>query len=139
MLLVIFSFALPFTRIWVQKKQRDILSAQIIQVINYSKTQALLIGEPLRLAPLFADDNWDLGMQLSMGTIQHQVLYEWSWLLNNIHLTWHGFQSKDSLRFDKHTRNQALNGYFLIDSGGKILEKIILNRLGNIRIEMQGK
>jgi len=136
LLLVIVGFALPWARSWIQQNQRDMLAAQIIQIITYSKTQALLMGAPIRLTPVLGGDNWDLGMQLSADSIKHQVLYEWSWNLHGMHLTWHGFQAHDYLRFDIQARHQALNGYFLIEYHGHILEKIILNRLGDIRVEL---
>ena len=105
---LIAGFAWPFTRTWMQKNHRDLLSAQILQVITYSKTQAVLSGSPLHLIPLSSADNWDTGVQLILGEDRQQVIYEWSWCFSDMHLTWHGFQSHNYLRFDHQTRKQAL-------------------------------
>lgn len=139
LLVVISGFALPFAGSWMQKNQLDRLSAQIIQVINYSKAQALLSGTPLLVIPLSGGSNWDAGVQLVYDADQHTVIYEWSWYFAGIHLAWHGFQSNYYLRFDQQARNQALNGYFSIQSGVHVLEKIIINRLGDVRMEIKGE
>ena len=134
-LVVIAGFTLPFAGYWMQKNQLERLSAQIIQVINYSKSQSLLSGKPLRLIPFSGESNWDSGFKLVFDQDKRTVIYEWSWYFSSIHLTWHGFQSNYYLRFDQQASNQALNGYFSLQSGVHVLEKIIVNRLGDVRIE----
>ena len=129
---ILFFFVTPLVT-WYTQQQANLITAQIITMINYAKSQALLRHENLRLVAL-KKDNWSLGARLEQEQLNGEVLYEWHWLQSNINLIWHGFK-QDALHFPADIQHYASNGYFLLMQSNKFSKKIIINRLGSVKIE----
>lgn len=137
MLLVslISTFGLPWTSHWYQDKIAWVVQKDIEQAIEHGIQESVILGEPLRLAPL-RDKDWTNGMALiresDLTDPNHPILYAWPWGSTAYHVLWHGFLSDTYLRFTPDMRQASLNGYFLIESSTQRV-KIIVNRLGRVR------
>ena len=135
---IVLFFCMPFTGSFYKKNQLQLLSDEIQNAILYAKTEVLLHGTPLVLAPLPGSADWSKGLVLFVDTKNHQyaegvaIMHEWHWRDSDIKIEWHGFQSKHYLLFARDISHSAINGHFLIRDNSK-QHKLIINRLGRVR------
>ena len=138
LLSLLFAFGLPLTTQWYQNQLSRVMQKDIEQAIEYGKQESLILGEPLRLVPLH-DNDWSSGMALFKErdvprSQQYAALYTWQWRSTTWHVVWHGFLSDSYLRFTPDLRQLALNGYFLIKNEKRPGIKMMLNRVGRVRV-----
>lgn len=134
---ILFAFALPLTTQWTQTQFAWIMQRDIEQALEYGKQESVILGEPLRLVP-FRNHDWSTGLELlrENETLNPSlsVLHTWRWHRSASHVVWHGFLSNAYLRFTPDLSQIALNGYFLIENGPQQRLKIMLNRVGRVRV-----
>ena len=139
LLAIILCFTLPFGSALYQKNQLQLKANAIKNAIQMAKTQALLTGESLALTPLPEALDWSEGMLLFVDDGKHRytpglkLVHEWHWKLTGIQVTWHGFQSKDYIRFTSELGRNTANGYFRIANATNAPIKLIVNRLGRVK------
>ena len=114
----------------------------IIEAIKFAKNKSQLDDKPLILSEISDQDGWSTGMQLfidNTGNYKYghgdQLIKRWTWRRTSSTVEWHGFSSDHYLLFNGAIKNSALNGYFSLKQNDVIKAKIILNRLGRVRIE----
>lgn len=133
-------FSLPFLSSFYQHNQLQVRQDEVKAAIRFAKMQSQITQESLLLVPIDNSDNWSYGMRLLVDNPQHRyipqmrVLHEWHWDSGKIQIHWHGFQSKRYLLFSENPRNNAVNGYFLMQTNQNFVVKLIINRLGSVRI-----
>lgn len=133
-------FALPYWSSFYQNYQLQVRQHEIQQAVRFAKMQAQLMHQSLLLVPIDGRDDWSFGMRLLVDNAQHRytpealVLHEWHWHHSMMTIRWHGFQSNGYLLFANHIRNYAVNGYFLMQTHQGRVVKLIVNRLGDVRV-----
>ena len=134
-------FTIPFASSLHQKNQLQTRQDEIKAAIRFAKTQAQTIGKNLILTPLPNSNNWSKGMQLFIDNPKHRytpdatILHEWQWNSSNVQMSWHGFQSNHYLLLAADSSRNATNGYFLIQANSQRPVKLVVNRLGRVRLE----
>lgn len=126
------SFGLPFSSNWYQTQLGLVMVQDIKQAIHQATADALRFNEPLKLMPILGD-NWSSGLVLRLertGDIQ----YQWQWKDTGYQVHWHGFQSNEYLRFAPDLNQSVLNGYFFIENVSHQGIKLVVNRLGRVRL-----
>lgn len=138
---IVFFFALPFGASLHHKNQLETLIDSVSNGITIAKTQALARGETLVLSPLNDSTDWSQGMWLFVDNQQHtyrpgaKLLYEWHWQAEGVSMIWHGFQSDNYLLFTPDIARNTVNGYFLIKHGHQPPIKLVVNRLGRVKLK----
>ncbi|PJD90631.1 MAG: hypothetical protein CK424_08120 [Legionella sp.] len=127
------SFGVPFGSNWYQTQVCFIMTQDIKQAIHQAIEDATRLNEPLKLMPIM-NENWSSGLVLRVERTSNQH-HQWQWKASGYQVHWHGFQSKDYLRFAPDLNQSALNGYFMIENQAHHGMKIIINRLGRVRTE----
>ena len=133
-------FTLPFESFFYKKNQAQVIQSDIQSAVRYAKTHALAIGENVILTPLQGSTDWSLGMLMLVDNAKHgytsnaQLIHEWHWKKSGVAVSWRGFQSKHYLLFAADPRQNSVNGSFLIKTGPNYTVKLLLNKLGRIRI-----
>jgi Tfp pilus assembly protein FimT len=138
--MIVVAFGLPLTTHWYQQQQVAVMVSDIQQALHQAATEAMTRGEIMRLMPCSHCRSWSQGMMLiAERDVNHphatESRYEWRWPTATCTVSWHGFISNDFLRFSPDLDHAALNGYFLIQSDQQNEIKLVVNRLGNVRIE----
>ena len=140
LLSLLFAFGLPFTTQWYQNQLSGVMQKDIEQAIEYGTQESLILGEPVRLVPLH-DNDWSSGLVLlrerDFLSLHHTVLYTWQWRSMAWHVAWHGFLSDSYLRFTPDLRQSALNGYFFLENEMQPGIKIMVNRVGRVRRQLE--
>ncbi len=116
---------------------KRVLREDISRAIVFSKALASAEETALTLRPLLSgtDVNWASGMVLSFAHRPLDVIYTWSWRWPSIMtLTWHGFQGENQLGVSASADSLAMNGYFLLEARGRVAERWVVNRFGQIRV-----
>lgn len=130
--LILFTSATPLLS-WYTHHQEALTLQQLEAMLQHARAQAFLRETYVQLLPLAPGRNWSLGAQLIDRTAPYTVLHEWHFPSpQHIQITWHGFQ-KEGVWIAPQLQHQAMNGYFLIETPGACLKKIIVNRLGYTR------
>lgn len=138
MLAIITFFSSAYTPSLYKKNQLEAVAADIRSAIHTAKLQALVMGKTLALTHLPDTKEWSEGMLLFEDNAKHQYtpninpLYEWHWKFKDLHISWHGFQSKDFLLFATDLNSSLTNGSFDIQSRGQQV-KLAVNRVGRVR------
>jgi prepilin-type N-terminal cleavage/methylation domain-containing protein len=114
----------------------------IVGAIKFARNKSQFDGKKLILSELSDKNGWLYGMRLyreNTGNYHYEqgdkIIRSWSWDNKIISVEWHGFGSDHYLLFSNKLQESALNGYFSLSEAGKIKRKIIINRLGRVRIE----
>ncbi len=135
---IVLFFCNPFAESVFKKNQLELLVDEIKSAIHYAKTEVLLHGESLLLAPLAGSDDWSTGMMLFVDNKAHQyhegskLIHEWHWRPSDFIISWQGFQSNQYLLFATDISRSAVNGHFLIKNNS-LQHQLIVNRLGRVK------
>ena len=113
------------------KNKREIIADEIKGAIGFAKMQSLLCESDILLKSLSDNEDWSQGMRLWRD---NHLLREWQWASDGIIITWQGFQSSHYLLFSADMSRNALNGTFKIIDNDLKSSKLIVNRLGKVRI-----
>ncbi len=127
---ILLLFSLPSTSFMNEKNQIEVIQNDIKAAVLFAKTQAVITGKNIILAPLHDSQDWSNGMQLMQAD---KLLQEWRWKSSGIHISWHGFQSSHYLLFSADISQNAVNGFFEIKNNTQRSFKLVINRLGRIR------
>ncbi|MGV3740113.1 MAG: pilus assembly FimT family protein [Gammaproteobacteria bacterium] len=134
---LIFAFSLPLTSKWYQDHLVWVIQKNIEQAIEQGTQESLILGEPLRLIPLH-DQAWRSGLMLvresDLANKKQDPLHIWQWPNTVYHIIWHGFLSNTYLRFTPDLSQSAMNGYFLIENSAHHGVKMVVNRIGRVRV-----
>ena len=139
-LIIVMCFSIPFASSLHQKTLLQARQDEIKAAIRYARTQSQLLGKNLILTPILNSNDWSKGMRLFVDNPKHlytpdtTVIHEWHWNKSSLQITWHGFQSNHYLLFASDNNRNATNGYFSIQMQSGTIVKMVVNRLGRIRI-----
>jgi len=141
-LMSVFLIFLPLGGSFFNRNSLEHRTNIIIQAIKYAKNKSQIDGKAMVLSELAENDGWVHGMQLFIDNTGNyrfgrgdQLLKKWTWDDKITKVEWHGFSSDHYLLFNNAVQNSAVNGYFALKESGKVKSKIILNRLGRVRVE----
>lgn len=116
----------------------SVAAHEIQQAIHLARLEASLHAETIVLKPLGENGQWIKGITLEIEGQEkpNHTLHQWLWHFPpTSEITWHGFESNQSIRFTHALTNRGANGYFLLsDSEESMRIKITINRLGMARI-----
>lgn len=127
----------------LKKNQIDVTVDEIKMAIQFSKINALSQAHPVILTPISGEMNWSEGMALCVDNPLHQcvsnhgTIREWHWFHNGIEVNWLGFESNHYLRFSPDLMGRAANGYFMVKDQSNQPVKLIVNRLGRVRVSSE--
>jgi len=122
-----------------KKNQWQVLKDEVKAAVAFAKTHSMIGNQALVLSRLPGSTEWADGMLLFVDNNEHQyrsgvkIIHEWHWHKNNVHLEWHGFQSKTSLIFSSDLRKSTCNGRFLFTSPSHASATMLVNRLGRVK------
>ncbi len=135
---ILFMWVLPVQQDFFLKNKLSARTEEIISALHYARSQAILLGQPLILAP--QSENWSSGMLLFIDLNDNHVydssdklIFQWQWQEKDLDLLWNGLY-ENYLLFTPIGLNSVLGGTFYVCSknSGK---KILMNRLGRVRVE----
>ena len=138
---IVICYSFSFAPLLHKKNQLQVVTDEVKSAIQFAKTQALLTGDILALTRLPEASDWSEGMLLFVDNTKHQyaqdvkLLHEWHWNSSEIHVKWQGFQSKDYLLFAPDISSSTVNGYFIIKNSLQHQVRLIVNRLGRVKVE----
>lgn len=136
----IFMFSAPLTSRLYQQNQIQVIQDNIQSAIRFAKTQALVTGKNMLLTPLPNSMDWSSGILMFADNEKHvytptsQIVHEWHWQYPAVEVSWYGFQSNQYLLFSIEASRNAANGYFLIKSQVPQRVKLVVNRMGRVRV-----
>lgn len=107
------------------------MADEIKGAIGFAKLQSFLSEDDLILKSLSDNEDWSQGMRLCKD---NHLLREWRWSSDGMKITWQGFQSSQYMLFSADMSRNVLNGTFKIIDNDLKSSKLIVNRLGNVRI-----
>ena len=136
-LAIILCYGLSVSPLLYKKNQIDRVGLDIKNAIHFAQTKARNSSGILILHALSKDQDWSKGIGLYMS--DGQLIYEWPWAISDLHVTWQGFQSNHYLRFASDMRESALNGTFIIHNGSQQALKLVLNRMGRVKVSRQNR
>ncbi len=133
-------FSIPALYSLHQKNQVQVIQDDIKSAIRFGTSEALISGNNLILTPLKNSNDWSDGILLFVDNTKHRytpdvkLLREWRWQSPNVRVIWQGFQSNNYLLFSSDISQNAMNGYFEISSKTQQPVKLVINRLGRVRL-----
>lgn len=142
---ILFSFAFPFGRDFILRNKIMMRTEEIVSALHYARSQANLLGKSLVLTP--CNGKWSSGLQLFMDNNNNhalddgdKLLFTWQWTDGDFSLVWQGMYAQ-YLVFTPAEFNSVLNGsFYLCPLSSSIKgQKIIMNRVGRIRVEEDTK
>ena len=123
---------------FINKNEQQTIIDELRAAIQYAKIQAIILGNPVYLAPIDSSSDWSNGMVLSFfdkQTNQAQLIYQWQWSHRRWSLNWEGAGSTNKIIFSTFLGQAMSNGHFtLINKVTHEQFTVILNRLGRIRV-----
>lgn len=144
-LLIVCGLALvawPLASSFITKNEVEQRVNTLVNAMHFARNQALIQGVPLVLSGLEASNGWQRGMRLFIDKHEtnhyqegDELLREWRWNKQGAQIVWHGFQSDHYIRFPATLDASSLSGHFLIATREGPIKKVIVNRLGQIRVE----
>ncbi|OGV38378.1 MAG: hypothetical protein A3F46_00320 [Legionellales bacterium RIFCSPHIGHO2_12_FULL_42_9] len=115
------------------------LTAQLMNMVNYSRNMALFTNLNLTINPYHND--WSCGVVLFIDNKNHhysgheKIIHIWSWKLKFLQLSWHGLLADDYLTFSNNLNHAITNGHFTISQNVNVIRRIVLNRLSRVIIK----
>lgn len=126
----------------LQKNQFQVIADDIKFAVHMAKIQSLVHMHPVILGPPCGHhQDWSKGMVLLLDNLEHhcisqtQIIREWHWDHPGLEVHWRGFESKDYLRFTPDIARRSVNGYFLIKNLSHDPKRVVINRIGKVRVE----
>lgn len=123
----------------LRNNEQQVIVDELRTAVHYAKIQALILGNPVALSPLDASLNWSTGMVLSTWSKKNNkmaILYQWQWHHPRWNLTWIGARSSERVLVSNNPASAISNGHFTLTNADTHQNvRIVLNRLGRIRIE----
>ena len=130
----LFYSALPFGSQFLRRNELDKRVNVISNAVNFARNQSFILGSNLILSPLEGDKDWKKGMQLT-SQLTHKLIRQWHWRKNLISVQWKGFKKGGQLLFSNTLEHALLSGSFLLSDNKQLKRRIIINRVGRVRIE----
>lgn len=138
----LFFVMLPLGQRFFNKNALEERVNYIVSAIKFAKNKVQLEGKSLVLSELSDEDGWINGMRLfidNTGNYHFEPgdtkIREWRWNDKVAKVAWHGFRSDHYLLFNPNIKKASINGYFSLVENNQVKRKIIINRLGRIRVE----
>ncbi len=129
-------FSIPLISSLYQNNQIQVLQDDIKSAVHYAKSMAMVSGKNAILKPLGNLHDWSQGMVL---LVDNQPVHTWQWSLGDNKILWRGFQSTDFLLFSADAGRNSANGYFLVMKNKQPVIKLMINRLGRVRVDVINK
>lgn len=122
----------------IQKNEREMLINDIKTAVQYSKIQAIHLGNPVYLVPFGSNENWSGGMVLArfdQKSNKTELIHQWQWSVNSWNINWKGVDSTNRITISNIPNRAMSNGKFILDNR-LTNEKVVvtLNRLGRVRV-----
>ncbi|KTD68091.1 MULTISPECIES: GspH/FimT family pseudopilin [Legionella] len=124
---------------FINKNEQQTIIDELRTAIQYAKIQAMILGNPVYLAPLNSSSDWSNGVVLrflNKQTNQLKLIYQWQWSHPRWRLSWEGAGSTKKIIFATSLGQGMSNGHFILVN--KVTHEqvtMILNRLGRIRVK----
>jgi len=138
----LFFILMPLGQSFFSKNLLEKRVNSISKAIKFARNKAVLDGKNIVLSGINDKDGWLSGMQMFIDNTGNyhfepgdEMIRKWQWEQRIIKVSWHGFSSDNYLLFSNKLKKSVLNGYFSLSQNNKVKSKIILNRLGRLRIE----
>lgn len=129
--------SLPNNSLLMARNEKLVLINNIKKVIQYSRTQAVISGQTLKLSGIDKTSDWSQGVLLTASDVakKEQYLYEWKWSCRYWGLIWKGRHGKTAkLRISNNPSQAISNGEFILTNKLTSEEfKLVLNRIGRIK------
>lgn len=139
LLAVLFVFSVMSYSSFMHRNDKQTLIDEINVAVQYAKAQAILLGNPVYLAPLSSTFNWSEGMvlnQLNKHSGKMELLFQWQFHHPNWRMSWSGVNAAKNITLSNNPAKAISNGQFVLTNNHTKEEVvIILNRLGRIRIK----
>lgn len=132
---IVFFFAIPLSSQFINRNALDKRVNTIEHAVKFSRNQSLILNKTLVLSPLFSDNNWQKGMKLSVLSNSKEIIRQWHWHNKSLTINWKGFNVGNKLLFSNLLNQYSLSGTFELNEKEKLRRKIIINRLGRVRVE----
>lgn len=137
-LVLMFSVPLYQHHYWYQRLNQTMQSLQ--NAVLYARNKAILDKEAILITSANEQD-WSSGIRVFKDNPTHHyqsgdpIYFQTDWQQLRIHICWQGFQRQDFLRFTANPQHAALNGHFLVRTPDGQQQRLILNRLGRMKLE----
>ena len=141
-LAIVLVFGLAAGTGFYQKNRLDLVSDDIKSALRHARLGAFKQDQPLTINPLPGPRGWSEGLVLFPDNPGHHysatdsLIYQWRWNYPGITVAWHGFRTRNYLIFSTELRQSTANGYFLIATQDGYQKKLVVNRLGHVRIHV---
>lgn len=142
LLTLILAFVLPSLNKSLKKRSLHAVTHRLLGILNYAKKIALLETRFIVVCgssdALHCDGLWSQGVIVFEQTTGKLYLHE-TWHIDDLSIKWHGFSGKNRLTFTNAWWSATSNGRFDISITSMPvlpIKKIIINRIGRIRIAM---
>lgn len=126
---------------FIKRNVLDERVSTLVNAIKFSQNQAILSGNKLMLSPISHSNGWQKGMILMAANEENKplseinILRKWQWHNDKyINMSWQGLHS-DVLLFSNDINSASLSGSFILSQDQQIKRKIVINRIGRIRVE----
>lgn len=141
---MLFLFTIPNMTDWMHQTQQSNIRETLIQASQLARLKAMTTGQTWVLAPLSDDEDWSLGIGLYSLQAYHAIprlkpRYQWPWVFPKTQINWRGFQSNRALFFSGDPSQYAVNGRFFVQMSNRHQLQLIVNRLGFIHDQVDGK
>lgn len=124
---------MSFQQATVRKIHKQDILSQFSQSLLFARNEAQLRGEALILRASHGDD-WSKGYVLIDK--KNRLIHQWQAIRGGWAISWSGFYSKKDIIISNSLQTSAMNGYFLLTHQQQSVPvKLVLNRLGRLRIE----
>lgn len=117
-----------------EKNDLDYVEKRLIFALKLARTKAILMNRPIKVIPF--KNNWSQGLTIFTAKKENPILIL-DWSNRKIVLSWQGFISSRYLIFSRDLLNEASSGHFLLKTPRGLRRKIVLNRLGHLRIVLE--
>jgi prepilin-type N-terminal cleavage/methylation domain-containing protein len=119
-----------------QYQNEQFVENTLLAVLRFARNQALFHQRSVQVSPLSPTHDWSLGVRVALLPLQeNNYLYTVSWSYPAIQVRWQGFLSKQYLVFSPNLAEAATNGHFLLFREGVCKKKIIVNRIGRVKVQ----
>lgn len=121
-----------------QKNNLTRVEHELISALMLARNQSVTQNKPLNLVPSHPSNNWSYGMMLidshEKDDMPQKALQHFDWSDSKVVISWHGFASDKALRFSPDFKTSDCSGHFLLKYAKLPVRKLIVNRLGRIRL-----
>jgi len=121
-----------------EKNKIEVVKKELKNIIQYSRTMSMIMGDNLTLNPLSEENDWSKGMILFIDNQTHRysnldnVIQQWQWSGETVKIVWNGFRNSNYLIFSSNLHQASASGHFTLYYHDKEVSRIRVNRFGKV-------